>query len=95
MFEMENLLIYRQVYTAQDLVTNYPAKLNHKYKKLVYQISFPEGSTHSGDIIISRWRAISIESMSSQIVDRSEIEMRSGYFRYDRSSHHKDRATID
>ena len=81
--DMENLLIYRQGYRSQDLVANYPAKLNHKHKNLVYQISCPEGSIHSGDIIVSRWRAISLESMSSKIVNRSKIEMRSGYFRYD------------
>ncbi len=80
---MENLQIYKKIYAAQDLIDNYPVKLNHKYKKLVYKISCPEGSIHSGDIIVSRWRAISLESMSSKIVNRSEIEMRPGYFRYD------------
>ncbi len=83
---MEDLLIYRKVYASQDLVANYPAKLNHKYKKLVYKISCPECSTHSGDITVSRWSAISIESMSLKIVNRSVIEMRSGYFVYDRNN---------
>jgi hypothetical protein len=82
---MENLIIYRKSYNVQDLIRNYPVKLNHKYKKLVYKIACPESSIHGGDITVSRWKAMQIESMSLTTKDKSEIEMRSGYFTYDRN----------
>jgi Poly (ADP-ribose) glycohydrolase (PARG) len=80
---MQDLLVYRKVYIAQDLIAKHPAKLNHKYKKLVYRIACPEGSIHKGTITVSRWRAMSIESMVLTTLDPTEIETRSGYFTYE------------
>jgi Poly (ADP-ribose) glycohydrolase (PARG) len=80
---MEDLLIYRKVYVAQNLIAKYPAKLNHKYKKLVYKIACSQGSIHKGDITVSRWRSMSIKSMVLKIPARTEIEMQSGYFTYE------------
>jgi Poly (ADP-ribose) glycohydrolase (PARG) len=83
---MKNPPIYRKVYIAQDLVGNYPVKLSHKHKKTVYKIACPVGSVHRGNITVSRWKAMSIESMPLTTKNRSKLEMRSGYFTYDRNN---------
>ncbi len=52
--------IYRINTTSKKLFEKYPSVWLDEYKKKMFAISCPEGSVHSGELDITRWRAMEI-----------------------------------
>lgn len=86
MDELSNSLICRHIFDAHDLVNSHPPKLKNKNKKVVYEIACPSGCHHSGQLIFSRWRAMLLRDLISSVDCQTELEERSGYFKYELSS---------
>ena len=49
-----------RMFDAERLVRDYPAVLRHRNKKAVYAIACPQGASHRGQVIYSRWRAMDL-----------------------------------
>jgi len=82
---LENL-IDRQVFNSQHLIDFYPPKLYHINKKVVYQIACPIGAIHKGELVFSRWLAMSLPQtlpLSVYTTEKTEFEQRKGYFDYE------------
>ena len=55
---MNDFLIHRQSFVAQELMATYPPKFKHPYKKLVGFQTCPEGAQHAGVLELTRWKAL-------------------------------------
>lgn len=75
-------LIYRHTFNTQKLVKSHPAKIRNANKQIVYRIACPSDSIHHGEIVFSRWRAISLLEISPSLTHNTEIEEQKSYFEY-------------
>lgn len=82
---LENL-ICRHTFNAQRLVDSYPPKLYDTNKKIVYQRACPPGSTFSGELAFSRWRAMPFPNILSFSDSQTEFHQQPGYFGYEPSN---------
>src|SRR5262245_38178736 len=53
-------LIARHTFDTGRLVGDYPAVWQNANKRLVHQIACPAGCVHSGQLVFSRWKALSL-----------------------------------
>jgi Poly (ADP-ribose) glycohydrolase (PARG) len=75
-------LISRHTFNTQNLVDAHPANLRDANKKIVYQIACPPGCTHNGELVFSRWGAMTVPAFLSDSGSQTEFEERKGYFSY-------------
>jgi hypothetical protein len=76
-------LIHRQIFDARTLREDYPPRYHHQNKKVVDRIATPLGSHHSGEIVFSRWRSISLAETNELAADYpTEVIVKEGYFTY-------------
>jgi len=78
--QIEQFLLARKSFSSQEL-SKYPIFLSTK-KKLVYDIACPEGSTHSGNLVFSRWAAIPLYNKFPPDGYQTEFEMKEDMFEY-------------
>lgn len=78
-------LIYRHTFNTQELVETYPPDLYDSNKKIVYDIACPPGSLHQGEIVLSRWRAMTLPE-TFLTSGKTVLEEYSGYFEYELSN---------
>jgi hypothetical protein len=74
--------LYRQVFQAQEIVAQYPARLNHENKVVVYQMASPVGALHEGEITVSRWGPMELPDASSACLPVTQIQHELGFFPY-------------
>ncbi len=75
-------LICRHTFNTQYLVASYPPKIRNANKKIVYQIACPPNSNHTGELVFSRWRSISLAEIYPSLADHTKIEEQKSYFEY-------------
>lgn len=82
---MNDVLIHRQSFVAQELLAAYPPRFKHAYKKLVATKTCPEGAVHQGTLELTRWRALALpERLPEESPTR--LETRPDFFTYDDES---------
>ena len=74
--------ICHQDFNAQEIVTNYPAQLNDRNKRIVFDISSSQGANHSGTISFSRWRQMRLPDTVVRHKVRPSFELRRDFFTY-------------
>ena len=79
---MNNEPIGRYKFAAQKLLAEFPPKLRHRNKKLVFSIACPPDSTYGGEIVFSRWREMPLPSTVSWDGQQPRIEAREDVFDY-------------
>ncbi len=77
--------ICQQEFNAQELVAKYPARLNNRNKEIVFDISSPEGTVHSGTISFSRWRQMQLPDTVTRGGECPSFKLREDFFTYDSS----------
>ncbi len=77
--------ICQQEFNAQDLVTEFPARLSDRNKKTVFGMSSPPGAVHAGAISFSRWRLMSLPATVMRSERSPGFELHENYFTYDPS----------
>ncbi|MBC7365135.1 MAG: hypothetical protein H5U07_11455 [Candidatus Aminicenantes bacterium] len=60
MFETHPEPACRLVFEIGKLMKDYPPKIWHPNKKIVFEIAWPPGSRSEGKLIFSRWKAIQL-----------------------------------
>lgn len=85
MNELLDALICRRTFNTQKLVETYPPDLYDPNKQIVYEIACPPGSLHQGELVLSRWRAMTLPERFLTS-GKTVIEERSGYFEYEPSN---------
>lgn len=80
-------LICRHTFNAQNLIESHPPKLHNNNKKIVYQIACPPGFVHNGELVFSRWRAMSLSQVSLLPNYETAFEEQKGHFQYEPSNH--------
>jgi len=84
-------LLFQRSFVAADLAKDYPSRLSHPCKKLVYNIACPKGCIHGGNIVTSRYKAIPLQNIFP--TDHvTEFEMREDVFDY---KENKDSTTME
>ncbi len=53
-------LICRHVFETHRLVADFPPRLIHPNKRIVYRIACPPGCVHTGRLVFSRWREMTL-----------------------------------
>jgi hypothetical protein len=74
--------ISRIDYDAARLSTDSPPRFRHRNKQLVYSIAFPPGSSASGTISFTRWRAMTLPHMISWEGQHPVFKVRENLFDY-------------
>jgi len=74
--------IYRINITSQKLFEKYPSIWSDEYKREMFEISCPKGSVHSGELDITRWRALKIPDRLSLESHNIEVVVHHGPFQY-------------
>ncbi len=82
-FEAMNPLVYRRSFEAQEITTKYPPLLNCRNKQLVFELSSPSGSVHSGQLEVTQWQEIPLPESIERRSFRPNFELRRDYFSYD------------
>lgn len=75
--------ICRRVFDTANLVAEFPPRFFSPNKQIVYRIACPPGSTHSGQIVFSRWGRMSLPTTLEVNSSRTEYEAREDYFGYE------------
>lgn len=75
--------IYRLEFDAQKLVADFPPRLSHPNKHIVFQMSSPPGAVHSGSLSVVRWQQMPLPDALSRSMARPVFEKREDYFTYD------------
>jgi len=68
--------------TSQKLFEKYPSIWSDEYKREMFEISCPKGSVHSGELDITRWRALEIPDHLSLEPHNIEVVVHRGPFQY-------------
>lgn len=76
-------LIYRHDFEAQKLVTDYPAQVYDRNKKIVFAMTLPHGAAHTGVISVSRWKPVSLPLTIERDRKSPSFELREDYFNYE------------
>lgn len=83
MSESQPQPIYREVFDTQTLVESFPPKLRDRNKKVVYRIACPLGSVHGGQLVFSRWAAMSLPEKTRAEDAKTAFECRADVFGYE------------
>jgi hypothetical protein len=75
--------ICRRVFDTQKLVAEFPPRLASPNKRVVYHMACPPGSTHSGQIVYSRWGKISLPATLNVDRTHTQFEAREDFFGYE------------
>jgi hypothetical protein len=75
--------VCRRDFVAQEIVDKFPARLHDRNKRVVFDMSSPPGSQHSGTIFFTRWMPIPLPEMVSRTNAHPVIELRDDYFTYE------------
>jgi len=75
--------IYRKEFDAQELVAHYPAQLDDRNKKILFEISSPRTASHSGTISVSRWAQMPLPDAIRREKACPSFELRKDYFTYE------------
>lgn len=78
--------LYRKAFELQDIVDRYPPRLSDPNKALVFSISSPPQSQHSGQVTDTRWVASTLPEIFLRRQQATSILQRIGYFTYDAPS---------
>jgi hypothetical protein len=73
----------RLVFDTQALVNRYPPHITNPNKRIVYDIACPAGSTHSGQITVSRWGRMELPAVLDLEGKQTTFEGRPGFFGYE------------
>lgn len=76
-------LICRYTFNAQELINFHPPRLYDRNKQIVYEISCPSGSTHSSQVVFSRWSVMPLPEIFDVSTAQTQLEERQGYFNYE------------
>lgn len=74
--------IQRLTFEAQRLVADHPPVLRHRNKKIVYDIACPPGSSHSGQLFYSRWRAMELPARIETTKAVDSVSVRESVYEY-------------
>jgi hypothetical protein len=74
---------YRKAFELQDIVDRYPPRLSDPNEALVFSISSPPQSEHSGQVTVTRWVASALPEIFLRRQQATSIFQRIGYFTYD------------
>src|SRR5262245_4327375 len=75
--------ICRRVFDAQKLMAEFPPRFAHPNKQVVYRIACPPGSSHSGQLVFSRWSGTGLPATLGRNDAPTTFEAREGYFGYE------------
>jgi hypothetical protein len=75
-------LICRRVFDAEKLFADFPPNFTNPNKQVVYRISCPPGSVHSGKLTFSRWKGTGLPQTLEEDGAVTVFEAREGYFCY-------------
>lgn len=75
--------ICRRIFDTHKLVGEFPPRFSSPNKQIVYRIACPPGSTHSGQIVFSRWGKMSLPPTLQVDSPRTTFEAREDYFGYE------------
>lgn len=79
-------LIERQEFRADELVRQFPPRITHPNKRVIYEIASPPGSRHDGVLTFSRWRARRLPAAWTLREGVPSVTAREGHFRYEPAS---------
>ena len=72
----------RQQFQAAELMADHPPIWSNRNKQIVFEIACPPGSTHTGLLDYSRWRAMPLPLHMNPAVSNERVLARSGYYDY-------------
>jgi hypothetical protein len=75
--------ICRRVFDTQRLVAEFPPRFSNPNKQIVYRIACPPSSTHSGQIVFSRWAKTSLPTTLELDSSQTKFETRQDFFGYE------------
>jgi hypothetical protein len=75
--------ICRRVFETRKLVAEFPPRLSHPNKQIVYRIACPAGCAHPGQIAFSRWGKMRLPAALDVDDSRTRFETCPGYFSYE------------
>lgn len=72
--------LVRRRYDASTLIAEHPPKFRHPYKRLVFDLAVPRGTTLQGHIELTRWNAAPLPTVTSD--HPTHVESVPGHFDY-------------
>jgi len=72
-----------RVFTTDDMVRQYPPHIFDQNKRLAYRIACPEGCSHGGELIYSRWNAMLPPASFTRSKETPVVELREDVFGYE------------
>lgn len=75
--------ICRRVFDTAKLVAEFPPRLTHPNKHVVYRKSCPPDGVHSGEIVFSRWAKSSLPLALDSSSATTRLEARPDFFGYE------------
>jgi len=73
----------RRVFNTQELVEQFPPRLQNRNKRVVFDIACPAGARHAGQLAYSRWACEGLPGSVTLKGLTFELEIRSDYFGYE------------
>ena len=77
--------ICRRIFDTQKLVAEFPPRFTNSNKQVVHRIACPPDSTHSGQVVFSRWAKMSLPHAPDPDGARTKFESRQDFFAYEPS----------
>ena len=77
--------ICRRTFDTQKLVDEFPPRLSHPNKKIVYRIACPRNAFHAGRIDFARWAKMDLPPTLNRKDAPTNVETREDYFGYEPS----------
>jgi hypothetical protein len=72
----------RLVFPTQKLMEEHPPVIRNRNKRIVLELSFPEGSTSGGELAYSRWAAMTLPDAAEPAAALELVEAREGAYDY-------------